>query len=299
MVVKVAVWDKDSTLHVDCLGVDVLQNRSRIDCIASPVVRTTSQWPVGSKPVNLHARKWTAEYAASLTFLGWGRDPKNEVLKQFVPELSAVEIGSIITNITLPYFTVQSIEWRIKVASAGCPSDELGALELIPDTPWSNQTELNPSKVSKRSLMQQYVAETLSSTISCADDWNNTITFNLSSNRGIYQEERTPQCYRFAWVTYTSGMSICHNCRLAAYATVQNDFALEVMEDLVTEQASRLMPSVTALMLQPKMSCMIPTWETLDKFVVGMLTRSCSESWMALTDHLGAADFGSAQYNAT
>ncbi|KDN34632.1 hypothetical protein RSAG8_12294, partial [Rhizoctonia solani AG-8 WAC10335] len=85
------------------------------------------------------------EAAATRPFMTWGRDTSNVALKRFIPEFSELDINSTVANVTLPYFTVQSIEW-IDNPNSTLSSDQLDILKSVcpkvnmtgPDCPIAN-----------------------------------------------------------------------------------------------------------------------------------------------------------------
>ncbi|KAF8750140.1 hypothetical protein RHS01_09527 [Rhizoctonia solani] len=289
--------------------------------IPTSLVGKTSRWPIWSSRVNLHHREWTAEYASTRVFLTWERETSDIVLKRFVPEFSVLDVGVVVTNITIPYFRVQSVEWIdhpesvlaispirsykdlcliITMASEKCPLSTLGSIALVPDTVWSNQT-LKSSKVSERRLMWQYVASAspTKNRTYCSQEWGThlVVNFELSPNRSIYQEGTN--YFRLAWVTFTAGVGICRNCRLSSYATVQNDTTLELSEDLLTGEALRFMATVSTMVLEQRMEDMSHAWKSIDDCVAATLARTYSAAWIGLTDHLAAATLGFPQHNTT
>lgn len=215
----------DSTVSIHTLGTDS--------------DRQWSQW--NTYPPR---REWTAIQAGGLASLAWGRDPQNDALKRVLPSSFLLAVNSTISNVTVPYFSVTKIEWiedpgrkltseQLAVTQSGCSKTILyqgtecplyrlpGTLALIPDTPsaWTNRSYTSPSIVSETRLMVFYAywrGQNDSPCLPYLDDLHPNIGLHLDAN----------ECWAFAWVTYTAGVSGCSSCRLSSYGTVQNDTEL-------------------------------------------------------------------------
>ncbi|EUC62971.1 hypothetical protein RSOL_466400 [Rhizoctonia solani AG-3 Rhs1AP] len=249
--------------------------------------------------------------AAGLVYLAWGRETKTAASRRYIPKLR-LEINSTLTNVTLPYFSVDALEWvrdpkytlsaeQLDIEHTICPriarADPnvgstcrpvlTGAAFLIPDTPWPNQTDWRPSSsvVSEKRLMLK--------TNDCEFYDGTTLNLgpekNIELDRAIYVSPYNRACYVFAWVTYTAGASTCYNCPVLSYGTVQSTTDLPVKHDILTEVSLRFMPDIAELMEDMETIDMTPTWESTEANVVGTLTRSYAASWMALIEALGGS----------
>ncbi|KAG8739648.1 hypothetical protein FRC10_005350 [Ceratobasidium sp. 414] len=107
-------------------------------------------------------RRYISLQAAGYVNTAWGRNFELGVLKRVIPSADDIPVGSIIANVTLPYFSVTSLEWIKKPAQALAASqldtyDSVpanlstfgsdnpllsgsGALALIQDSPWSEDS---------------------------------------------------------------------------------------------------------------------------------------------------------------
>lgn len=244
-------------------------------------------------------RKWTAQQAAGLASLAWGRKIEKDALKRVLPSISGLNTNSTITNVTVPYFSVAALEWisdpeatfspdQLNISSIvanlstfeGIESIQWGAGILIPDSPW-NTTFPSPSTVSETRTL---ILATHQLEEGSACEKNNSGIFQFSPSIGFIQRGQT--CYAFARVTYRAGAGLCVNCRASSYITVQNDTEVVLQEDRMTIEALRLMPDVISLLVL--MNSSIPcTWEHLDDYVIGVLGRSYSGAWTALTNYVG------------
>ncbi|CAE6473961.1 unnamed protein product [Rhizoctonia solani] len=270
-----------------------------------------------------HLREHTARVAANYDFVTWGREVRTDTLRRFLPDLG-LEANSTLANITIPHFSVQSIEWvkdpkstlgveqldikgvvcpRITATSNGppCPIFKT-AISLIPDTPWSVQTLTAPRAlaVSERRLMVKRVGTIDPSQASgCTFDNNETRTGWISSNtifdNSIYLDRDA--CYVYAWVNYTAGASTCYNCPVLGYGTVEGNANLPMLPDYLTDISLRLMPDVVAFMGDLKFNDMGPSWEKVEEDVIGTLMRSYAASWMALTEAWGPATAHNTTYS--
>ncbi|KDN33802.1 hypothetical protein RSAG8_13102, partial [Rhizoctonia solani AG-8 WAC10335] len=247
--------------------------------------------------------QYTLEAAATRPFIAWGRDTSNVALKRYSSEFSGLEINSTVANVTLPYFTVQSIEWidnpnsmlssnQFGIINSVCPKLNMmgpcplkntvrDALTLVPDTPWTNETSQSPSMVTERRLMV-YQSPVNWSSYSAAK-WECRQDGKLNPNVSAHQEDGL--CWKFAWVTYSAGAAICRNCRVSSYATVQNDTALVLREAHMTAEALRMIPFVISEMLSSgDGQAALPRWDNVDDYVIGMLTRAYAGAWIVLNE---------------
>ncbi|KDN33805.1 hypothetical protein RSAG8_13105, partial [Rhizoctonia solani AG-8 WAC10335] len=245
--------------------------------------------------------------AATRPFMAWGSDTSNVALKRFISKFSGLEVNSTVANVTLPYFTIQSIEWidnpnitlsldQLRIHNSVCPKLNMtasgtdcpifikGGLALVSDTPWTNQSSQSPSMVEERRLMVYQSPVNYFS----LSHWECIQGGELNPSVSAHKE--LGYCWKFAWVTYSAGAAICRNCRVSSYATVQNDTALVLQEAYMTAEALRMIPSVINQMLSSgDTEAIIPQWKNVDDYVIGMLTRAYAGAWMTLTDQLGAS----------
>lgn len=236
--------------------------------------------------------------------LGGGNFEKG-ILKRALPSTAGLNINSTIANVTLPFFSVTSLEWildpmstlpldqidvcnssnlRLSVSEESNPLRPLsGTLALIPDTAWSPRPFPPPSIVSETRtlvLRTSYLAQPINRP--CRRN-NSSVFKNLPPTMGFIQ--RNSFCFAFAKVTYSAGVGLCMNCRISSYATVQNDTALSLREDPMTTEALRLMPEITLSLIL--IGSLVPSnQDNVDDYVIDMLGRSYAGAWTALTDSL-------------
>ncbi|CAE6446652.1 unnamed protein product [Rhizoctonia solani] len=250
-------------------------------------------------------RQKAAQSAASLYLLTWKSETQKSGQRRYLPGLQ-LQINSTLASIVLPYFSAWSIEWvetpgslmgeeklnvenficsMINVTGDLCRQPRYGPV-LIPNVPWSNQTQPNSLVVSERQLVVEYVGSRL---IPYSDSPNGCLYVKEKSNIGpdhaIYVDS-AELCYQFAWVNYTAGTSICYDCPVLSHRTVHNNFAQSVDPDPLTETALRLAAEVIGpvemMMYVEKES----VWNSPEERIVGLLTRSYAASWVALTQSL-------------
>ncbi|QRW21187.1 transcription-associated protein 1 [Rhizoctonia solani] len=269
---------------------------------------TTSRW--FSRPENTNR---LLRLAAGLTSLTWGRDTSTNTIRRYIPGLQ-LEVNSTITNTTLPYFSVKSIEWvnnpnatlsteqlsadpaqpcrRLGIERKECevrsPAGFLIPDPVVPYDPSSNLTDPKPLVISERRLMKKRIGS-----VNKGADGSPRCTYSNGTEVSIdnFRVDRPffygyTICYAYAWIDYVAGASTCYDCLVSSHRIVQNNSVLHVKEDFATTTALRLAPVVTGLIEEQEIIDVIPTWHSLDEQVIGMLTRAYVVSWVALTDRL-------------
>lgn len=269
--------------------------------VSALVVPDLKQWEEYS--TYAPRREWTARQAAGLSNLAWGRDVEKGVMKRVLPSTYGLSINSTVANVTLPYFSVTSLEWVAdpmtlpesqrnlgeiisRLSTYGATrSLLLGAGALIPDFPWNKTAPPATLGISQRRLLVMSTHWTFDNQATGCSSNTSTIFRNIPSSIGTLQTNA--ECYAFAWVQYSAGTGICKTCRVSSSSVVQNDTALTPQQDLMTLEALRLMPDTSDILVQ--MNSSIPfSWEgSIDDYVIAVLGRSYSGAWAALTNHLG------------
>jgi hypothetical protein len=240
--------------------------------------------------------------AGGLVSFGWGRHIKKGFLKRVVPSIAGLNINSTVANVTIPYFSVSSLEWISDPMQSLTPFQRdvnklylkmgtrqgagalvvPGTLGIIPDIEWTSRSFPSPTAVSAAGILVLYTSKQ-SKDLACGPN-NSSISSALPATIGFVQQD--VWCYAFARVAYKAGVGLCTDCRLSSYATLQNDIALTVQEDLMTSEALWLMPDVTSSLVLLNNS--IPSsWGNIDEYVIEVLARSYSGAWTALTEYLG------------
>ncbi|QRW26535.1 hypothetical protein RhiXN_12196 [Rhizoctonia solani] len=258
---------------------------------------------------NLGYRRQTGQTAASFDLLTWRWETEHSGLRRYLPGIQ-LQINNTLTNITLPYFSVRSIEWvsnpqnlmgegkvnvedficsMINVTGELCRQPRYGPI-LIPGTPWSNQIMPNPLVVSKRQLVVEYVGSRYrysSRPHGClyVKEQN-----KIGPDHAIYVDP-AEVCYQFAWVHYTAGISTCYDCLVSSHRTVRNSTFQSVNPDTLTETALRLAPEIVGLVESMMYMEKESVWSSPEDRIVGLLTRSYAASWMALTGALWNVQF--------
>lgn len=297
--------------------------------VASPILTGSITWQPINSPVGLHSDatvyasvttdrfswsdyathtgrlEFTARQAAGLTSFAWGRGTEKGVLKRVLPSTALLNINSTITNVTLPYFSITAFEWildpkslpseqqniRSIIANLSTVGDQsvmgLGSCSIIADEPWNSPPFPSPLAVSSRTATVIVTTHWLEpNTEPCRPD-NSPLFSRLPPTIGYIQDGW--ECYMFARVTYSAGVGICNNCRVSSHSTVQNDTALALREDPMTNAALRLMPDTTNLYVRINTS--VPsTMSNVDDYVIEVLGRSYSGAWTAITNFLGGSE---------
>ena len=234
-------------------------------------------------------------------------------------KVSHLPINSTLSNVALPYFAVTKLEWikdpwtelpeglilSLRSASGYNPlfysqydpdythRQLVYSFALIPvnwDEPTPPPVPFTGTVTETRILAGVYSQSTQVQDPPCsAQSPFGTISqgiglVNLTVFRSI------PGCYIFARITYVAGASRCTNCRTSSWLTVQNDTSLTVLPDILTVDALDLMSLVATQMAAENVS--VPeTYNNLDGYVTGLLTRSYGGAWNFLMDsYISAQD---------
>lgn len=248
-------------------------------------------------------RERTSIYAGGFSSLAWGRNSQSSLMKRVILSSALLEINSTISNVTLPHFSVNKIEWvgnpeknltqdELDVGLVGCNKTILnegsecplirrvGIVAPIPETEaWKNRSyPSSPSIVSETRLVVIYISRAGNQSCPSQVEY-------LPPNVGIHKSRK--RCWAFARVTYSAGVSICAPCQLSSYSTVQNDTELEMEGHPLTNEALFMMPTVMSVLAL--MNTTIPFVSTdPDEYVTALLSRAYGASWTALIDWMGA-----------
>ncbi|KAG8707970.1 hypothetical protein FRC11_006929 [Ceratobasidium sp. 423] len=240
----------------------------------------------------------------------WGRDSPYGTLKRVLPSSSFLETNSTISNVTIPYFSVHSIQWisnplqtltpdELHVDNIACRGMKLyvtecplwrqqGTIALVPPTNLTFRTTPTPETVSETRLLVMNVEWRETPTSNCTgktDTWRpNYPPLNVT----VFPEPDRYECLAAAWVTYTAGAATCHGCRISSYTTVQNDSPIQLEKHPMTIEALQMMPSVISSMIL--MNTSLPSAENRDSYTIELLTRSYAASWNALVEWVGNFD---------
>lgn len=271
-------------------GSDVLVNVS--------VVANADEWNMYSNLGPL--QQWAVQKAADFVNIAWLREGERGIHKRVLPATARLNINSTLTNVTLPYFAITSLQWISDPVNT-LPPDQLN---LVRDGGMLNVSgAANPLQPGVAVFIQDprnatlfplpsAISETRTLVLNThqlpegetCQSHNSEMFGSLPPAMGLMQQDLA--CYAFARVTYSAGASVCTDCRVSSYLTVQNDTALSRQQDPMTTEALRLMADVTVLLVQENSS--IPfAWDDVDDYVVATMSRSYSGAWTALTSYLG------------
>ncbi|KAJ1305342.1 hypothetical protein OPQ81_000358 [Rhizoctonia solani] len=106
------------------------------------------------------------------------------------------------------------------------------------------------------------------------------------------------RCYAFARVTYQAGVGACSECRVSSPHTVQNDSAIQMHNDSMTQMAWWMIPDVTNLLLALNTNIPSPK-ANIDSYIGEVLLRSYSGAWNALHESLADNNTLSTSYAVT
>ncbi|CAE6348701.1 unnamed protein product [Rhizoctonia solani] len=253
-----------------------------------------------------YLREQVIQMSAGAINTAWGRNADNSVLKRAVSFANGLELNSTITNVTLPYFVIHSLEWVKNPYETLTPDQRnfsqtintmarlgptrkfpwtVGDVMLIPTTNWTSIPNPLPATVSETRLMLFYHSWRRANFTSTDGQSGLFISNTLPLDAGLVQEDG--RLYSFAWVTFSAGVSRCDNCRLSGPSTVQNDTALTLQEDNLTNEALALAPLVAAALVIANSSIPFPM-NNVENYVEALLVRSYLGAWNALSDYIGS-----------
>jgi len=224
-----------------------------------------------------------------------------------VPEINALSNGSLIQNITIPYFVVDKFEWIQNPNSTLTPQQiailfpytgynpyvtPVGWLALVPDQQWgplSNPNMTDPLSVSETRLLSLRM-NSLPNNPGCVD---NNPTLPADVGRYHHTVNGSDECFVFAQVTYRAGVAVCDNCPTTAPAVIQRDQnLLTLSSDPLTAEALAITPYVgMSLMVTGWVIPSNPPFNAMQDQAVQFLSRSYQSAWSSLTDSLGDPSF--------
>ncbi|KAG8687620.1 hypothetical protein FRC11_006901 [Ceratobasidium sp. 423] len=256
--------------------------------------------------MNMEWRKRVTVQGAGLVAASWQSSDNRRVLKRALHGTAGLNVNSTIANVTLPYFSVISLEWlsdpiqqlspyqrdvdrfwhNIGVGDGKTSLTVPGTVALIPDqnTTWRSTPFPSPSTASETRMLVLYTSRLVGTIDSTCRLDNSNISNILPSDLGLLHQDQF--CYAFARVTYEAGASVCTECRLSSPNTVQNDTQMVLEADLMTNEALWMMPDVANQLVLANTS--IPSsWGDLDDYVSELLIRSYSGAWNGLNQWIG------------
>ncbi|KAH7320547.1 hypothetical protein B0J17DRAFT_772972 [Rhizoctonia solani] len=243
-------------------------------------------------------RRTLLQIALGHVTLGWGREIDRNLLKRTIRSANGLQTGSTLASLTLPYFSVDHIEWLnhlpnnstvdslcdqlIDMAHSGPlePGDfrlNPGYSGLIPGTRWSsdaNRPFPSPKLIRKTQLVILNLGPARASRMS----------FSGPPLPLKYTSKGTLQ-YGFALVNYTAGAAHCQNCSISSPSTVHSiKSRLSPVGHPMAEEALSLAPPLLSAIVDMNSSIPLPANCSLDDYVTALLTRSYVAAWSTLTD---------------
>ena len=250
--------------------------------------------------------------ALGIADTAWSGHEVGTTMKRVLRSTTNLPVNSTLNNVTIPYFTVDAIEWiKDPALNASDPANQITQHDidatqpglpgsnspyfaaalvtaLIPDGGWGppNSTGFpSPTTISEtRTLWALY--SQISSNTTCGPS-SYSFFGGLPSDVNFYadlQEIGYIICIAFARVTYTAGAAVCESCRLSAPTVAQPDAAVQVIADPMTFEATTLMPLLSTGMYFGGSSA--PPAANITQYIMDILPRSYGAAWTALSDDL-------------
>ncbi|CUA72818.1 putative mannan synthase 5 [Rhizoctonia solani] len=252
------------------------------------------------------------ERGIGLVGIGWGRDANDTGLKRVSNSVETLGNGSIIENVTLPYFATHSIQWITKESEV---PDYIDLHEQDPLHAMFQSLQWSPSPPIVIHLGAAVLMQNLTSRTNWSSDpldWLNiTETRLLSFWLGTRHENLTRglsadtyittytngRQFAFAWVTFSAGVGKCARdsspCIISSPFTIQNMTLIDPGPHPLTLQALSMAPVIGVSLVSQNSSVPSP-WEPPDDYVKAVLARSYSGAWNILNDKIvdSSADSG-------
>ncbi|KAG8841020.1 hypothetical protein FRC20_005298, partial [Serendipita sp. 405] len=229
-------------------------------------------------------RKWegtrieVASLATAMGNMAWGSSNQSDhsaepamVMKRVMPKAQSLPVGSILYNVTLPYFVVDNFEWiqdpnsyltseqynlLTNYKNAGTHNRDYnpytvgsGIVGLIPDKKWgplSGDVTPDPQVVSETRILS-YKFIRLPDHGSC----EYMLPAGVPPNLGIitFQLSVSTDCFLLAKLTYRAGQAECHNCKMASPAVFQTDaIHLTLLPDSLAAEALAITSFISSQM---------------------------------------------------
>ena len=236
---------------------------------------------------------------ANVAWLGSQGDRRT--MKRVLGALRDIPVNSTLTNVTLPYFGINKLEWikdpinELSLDVLLCHKNSsnwnpffitpgvltgAGTFAIVPDT-WG--------VVSPPSLYDGIITETRFIVGNIIASSNSTCDYSptfgdMPANIGQYND-RTMGCFIYGRITYVAGAAKCTNCRVSSPFTVQNDTEITLTPSNATLYALAMMPEIGGEMIGHNFS--LPSgFNNLDEYVTEFFIRSYSASWAAFVSVL-------------
>jgi hypothetical protein len=254
----------------------------------------------------------TAVSAKALGIADTAWDSKiGTTMKRVLRSTANLPINSTLTNVTVPYFSIDAFEWihdpsstitqqQIALLSPGLPGGNNPyftatlVVALIPDTdgwnPPTTTTFPSPTTISQTGTLYALYNHVQPPT-ACDPSQDgyfgglpSGVGFYANIVSGAYTNSGTTNCFVFAQVTYTAGVAVCESCLFSASTVVQPTTALQVVADPMTSEAMVLMPLLGTNMGLGGSS--VPPATNIEQYIRDILPRSYGAAWTALSDYL-------------
>ncbi|KDN51045.1 hypothetical protein RSAG8_00674, partial [Rhizoctonia solani AG-8 WAC10335] len=241
---------------------------------------------------------------ASILNTAWGTDVEDYVYKRVVPSAGALNTGSTIQNVTMPYFSITNITWLPNDVPTNLTSQfksmigdistfphldaqmsQSGAIALLSNTTWRDNGTHGIQGT--WSLLLNVVGSYREYRKNGSCDLNRTVLVNntqvpFQNGNGTWD---APGCFALANVSFIAGSGVCEGCRVASNFTVQNTTELAMLGDsyISVERALADMP-VHVPSLAPLLGSFPDPTKGINDYVNALLLRSYSALWNAWTD---------------
>lgn len=223
---------------------------------------------------------------------------KFPVLKRVISSAQYLPINSIVQNLTLPYFAVDSFEW-IKDPNASLTEKQksfftgnktqdnpfysgTSCAALLPDDNWGYVPTANssiPTLVSETRIMIYLV------TTAREADCRAVNGTGIGTIQPFRASPKTPSfnCIAAAKVTYRAGAAKCKKCRLSAPGVFQSDRSLTPVKDILTAGALTLAP-VIGMNMALADQLLFENFSSPQDRAIQTISRSYQAAWMSITN---------------
>ena len=255
--------------------------------------------------------------SAIMANAAWGGGGANlTTMKRVLPNTQLLSNGSILHNVTIPYFAVDDFTWikdldavltkaQTNVAcDVGLSSpftSRKGLLDLVPDNQWGPQNDsqsMREPHVENRTCLlvirTKWVhlgADGQVTGEGCQQDRPDGLDIppDVGRHRAVHPGA-SDECFVFAWLRIRAGVAQCQSCPITLPTIVEHDgnHPLQLEPDALTSQALAISALVGTWMILVDYGVPSPNaFSDIQRCTVELLSRSYQVAWNSLTEPFG------------
>ena len=198
----------------------------------------------------------------------WGNDSADSTtMKRVLPTTRILPLGSLLTNVTVPYFAVDDFKWIQDPGSVltneqvglvqdfgnpSCPFfSAQGRLGLLPDQQWGPFAENNSKSMPEPHIENRTRLLVIRTKSNIQPQRCDSDGSDIPQNVGRLSIGNGDHCMVFAQVKIRAGVAHCPNCPITSQTVVEPDGRqpLQLAPDPLTSQALAISPAVSTWMI--------------------------------------------------